>query len=314
MMHISLPNSNILPYWECSMLDKQNLPDEEHLAIFDVFFSQYLIGNTSGYHERYGLLPVAARDQPDSSVMDTPPYPLPIKSEIRADRQWETPLTPDKLPDFSSYLYMEEDMSEDAVLLASNTALSSPDKSMKDMILLDDSRSLPLQFITEHVTDKKMDISEGGSKARLGVLNTTEWTQSLGEQISYSLLKGTQHVSIRLTPWMVGEIGVHLRMNSQQLMLHFVVENNQIKDALEYGMFQLKQTLTASGINLAPGEIGISLSENIPHQEQRSSSKGSQTWPLFVNDEAENDKRRRHEQKQHRSAYYASAEGFSAVI
>ncbi|CNI84226.1 flagellar hook-length control protein FliK [Yersinia bercovieri] len=93
-------------------------------------------------------------------------------------------------------------------------------------------------------------------------LGTPAWQQALSQQLSYFSRNGIHNAELRLHPEELGALQINLRMNSDQVQLHFVTENHQVRAALEASMQNLRTSLAESGINLGQSSVGADSSSS----------------------------------------------------
>lgn len=105
-------------------------------------------------------------------------------------------------------------------------------------------------------------------------LGTPAWQQGLSQQLSYFTRNGIHDAELRLHPDDLGKLKINLRLNNDQVQLHFITENHQVSAALEAAMPHLRTSLAESGINLGHSSVGAesSSSWNLFSQSEGSSS------------------------------------------
>ncbi|CFR03032.1 MULTISPECIES: flagellar hook-length control protein FliK [Yersinia] len=89
---------------------------------------------------------------------------------------------------------------------------------------------------------------------------TTEWQQSLGQQLACFTRDGIHHAELRLHPEELGAVQISLRMSNERMQIHFMAENPQARSALENALPSLRHSLAESGINL--GQSSVSADAN----------------------------------------------------
>lgn len=89
---------------------------------------------------------------------------------------------------------------------------------------------------------------------------TTEWQQSLGQQLACFTRDGIHHAELRLHPEELGAVQISLRMSNERMQIHFVADNPQARNALENALPYLRNSLAESGINL--GQSSVSADSN----------------------------------------------------
>lgn len=87
-------------------------------------------------------------------------------------------------------------------------------------------------------------------------LGSPAWQQQLGEQIMLFNRNGIFHAQLHLHPQELGAVKINLRLNQEQLQLHFASENQQVRAVLETAMTQLCTSLAENGIALGDTSVG----------------------------------------------------------
>lgn len=87
-------------------------------------------------------------------------------------------------------------------------------------------------------------------------VGTAAWQQALGQQLSSFTRNGIHHVALRLHPEELGPLQVNLRLNHDQVQLHFVTDQQPVRAALEAAMPHLRASLAETGIQLDQGSVG----------------------------------------------------------
>ncbi|HGA5678558.1 TPA: flagellar hook-length control protein FliK [Salmonella enterica subsp. enterica serovar Chester] len=99
-----------------------------------------------------------------------------------------------------------------------------------------------------------------------------EWNKALGDKIIYFVRNGVHQAQLKLYPEKLGELQISLRMNSDQVQLHFVSNDHQVRTVLESALPFLKTSLAESGIQLGNSSVG---GEGAAWQEPGSEKKSS---------------------------------------
>lgn len=87
-------------------------------------------------------------------------------------------------------------------------------------------------------------------------LGSPAWQNSLSQQISLFTRNGIHNAELRLHPEELGSLQINLRLNNDQVQLHFVSDNHQVRAAIEAAMPHLRTTLAESGLNLEQSSTG----------------------------------------------------------
>ncbi len=87
-------------------------------------------------------------------------------------------------------------------------------------------------------------------------LGTSAWQQALSQQLSLFLSKGTYHAELKLNPRDLGALQISMKLNNDQLQLHVMSENQQVRAAVEASMPYLRTSLAESGMTLSQSSVG----------------------------------------------------------
>ncbi|TCV95557.1 flagellar hook-length control protein FliK [Biostraticola tofi] len=87
-------------------------------------------------------------------------------------------------------------------------------------------------------------------------LGTPAWQQALSQQLSLFLSKGTYHAELKLNPRDLGALQISMKLNNDQLQLHVMSENQQVRAAVEASMPYLRTSLAESGMTLSQSSVG----------------------------------------------------------
>ncbi|TGB97342.1 hypothetical protein FEK42_20750 [Escherichia sp. E2748] len=86
-------------------------------------------------------------------------------------------------------------------------------------------------------------------------VGTTEWQQNLSQQLACFTREGIHHAELRLHPEDLGSLHISLRINNDQVQLHFAAADHQVRAALETAMPHLRNSLAESGISLGQTNV-----------------------------------------------------------
>ncbi len=123
--------------------------------------------------------------------------------------------------------------------------------------------------------------SQSLSKITMGAMESLVKSRSVQEQVEQALRsvvkeKG-QNVEIRLDPPEWGKVFVRLEMQrDNQVEVSFLAEHHFVRDALDRGLAQLRQSFSEQGLQLGSVQIGVGLESGGKHQgeeEQYSSPR-----------------------------------------
>lgn len=94
-------------------------------------------------------------------------------------------------------------------------------------------------------------------------LGSEAWQQQLSQHMLFFSRQGVSQAQIRLHPEELGSLNVHLRIEDNQAVMHFVSPHSHVRAAMESMMPVLRSALQESGIHLAQGSVG---QNNLNHQ------------------------------------------------
>ncbi|HGN1705333.1 TPA: flagellar hook-length control protein FliK [Providencia rettgeri] len=98
-------------------------------------------------------------------------------------------------------------------------------------------------------------------------LGSEAWQQQLSQHMLFFSRQGVSQAQIRLHPEELGSLNVHLRIEDNQAVMHFVSPHSHVRAAMESMMPVLRSALQESGIHLAQGSVG---QDNLNHQSDNS--------------------------------------------
>lgn len=87
-------------------------------------------------------------------------------------------------------------------------------------------------------------------------LGSEAWQQQLSQHMLFFSRQGVSQAQIRLHPEELGSLNVHLRIEDNQAVMHFVSPHSHVRAAMESMMPVLRNALQESGIHLAQGSVG----------------------------------------------------------
>lgn len=89
-----------------------------------------------------------------------------------------------------------------------------------------------------------------------GQLGSELWQQQVSQNIAYFSRQGLQQAQLRLHPEELGSLNIHLKIEDNQAVMHFVSPHSHVRAAMESMMPVLRSALQESGINLAQSSVG----------------------------------------------------------
>ncbi|MBS0925466.1 flagellar hook-length control protein FliK [Providencia sp. JGM181] len=108
---------------------------------------------------------------------------------------------------------------------------------------------------------------------------TEAWQQQLSQQMLFFSRQGVSQAQIRLHPEELGSLNVHLRIEDNQAVMHFVSPHSHVRAAMESMMPVLRSALQESGIHLAQGSVGQDNFSGQSNAEQQSRQHDGQIQP-----------------------------------
>jgi len=91
-------------------------------------------------------------------------------------------------------------------------------------------------------------------------IDSDGWGEEFGQRMATLAIRGDNRVSLHINPRELGPVTVDLKIVDNQAQLHFVSHHNQVRQAVEQAIPQLREAL---------GEQGISLGEATVSQQQQ---------------------------------------------
>lgn len=97
---------------------------------------------------------------------------------------------------------------------------------------------------------------ESGEKSFRGYLPTS-LVEQIGKQISRSLLRGSQVVTLQLKPPDLGTVRIRIDIKDHTLKLNMVAEHQSIKELLLNNVHELKESLVQHGVKLEKIDVQV---------------------------------------------------------
>lgn len=115
---------------------------------------------------------------------------------------------------------------------------------------------------------------------------SSEWQQELSQQVVMFNRHGQQTAELRLNPQDLGSIQISLKMEGDQVQLHFVSNHGQVRAAIESAMPHLRTALADNGISLGESSVASDSSQWQQAQQQNPQSGSQQqgnaaSWSAF---------------------------------
>ncbi|HHV7360850.1 flagellar hook-length control protein FliK [Morganella morganii] len=87
-------------------------------------------------------------------------------------------------------------------------------------------------------------------------LSSELWQQQVSQNMIYFSRQGLQQAQLRLHPEELGSLNIHLKIEDNQAVMHFVSPHSHVRAAMESMMPVLRNALQESGIHLAQSSVG----------------------------------------------------------
>ncbi|MBW5406976.1 flagellar hook-length control protein FliK [Morganella morganii] len=87
-------------------------------------------------------------------------------------------------------------------------------------------------------------------------LGSELWQQQVSQNMIYFSRQGLQQAQLRLHPEELGSLNIHLKIEDNQAVMHFVSPHSHVRAAMESMMPVLRNALQESGIHLAQSSVG----------------------------------------------------------
>lgn len=87
-------------------------------------------------------------------------------------------------------------------------------------------------------------------------LGSDLWQQQVSQNMIYFSRQGLQQAQLRLHPEELGSLNIHLKIEDNQAVMHFVSPHSHVRAAMESMMPVLRNALQESGIHLAQSSVG----------------------------------------------------------
>ncbi|WP_291968314.1 flagellar hook-length control protein FliK [Candidatus Symbiopectobacterium sp.] len=135
------------------------------------------------------------------------------------------------------------------------------------------AHTTPVSLAPNAQTSMTNNIAQPGASAQLNaLLGTTQWQDSLGQQIIMLSRNGQQSVQLRLHPEELGTLHISLRLDDNQAQIHLASANSQVRSALEAALPHLRTAMAESGINLGQSSVASDNSGWQQAQQQMASN------------------------------------------
>lgn len=100
-----------------------------------------------------------------------------------------------------------------------------------------------------------------------------QWSQNLGDRVVWMAKNDQQSAQININPPQLGPVQINLHMNGDQATAVFTSPHAEVRQAIQDSMPQLRDMLSASGINLGQANVG---SQSPDQQREFAAQQGNQ--------------------------------------
>lgn len=208
---------------------------------------------------------------------DQPLFPFDNPRDIRSKN-----LTADFMP-------LNKKVSDkDPVLNLQNVSSEALNQTAKGAFTLQTETGAFTTTSSQHTTTAPVSMMPTTSTAQAATINaptaaptmhlasqlgSEAWQQQLSQHMLFFSRQGITQAQIRLHPEELGSLNVHLRIEDNQAVMHFVSPHSHVRAAMESMMPVLRSALQESGIHLAQGSVG---QDNLNQQSDSSQQNAHQ--------------------------------------
>ncbi|WP_426472864.1 flagellar hook-length control protein FliK [Escherichia marmotae] len=208
---------------------------------------------------------------------------------------------PSSPPQIQGSLHLESATNTDKALPQSSEQLAT---SLDSAVANQPAEQMPVQHQDSHMADalhiptigdmsiqirEPVGVSPSAQPSVLTAsVGTTEWQQNLSQQLACFTREGIHHAELRLHPEDLGSLHISLRINNDQVQLHFAAADHQVRNALETAMPHLRNSLAESGISLGQTNVAADSRpswENGSHNQSAEQDMQSEDGTEIVPDE-----------------------------
>jgi len=112
-------------------------------------------------------------------------------------------------------------------------------------------------------------------------LHSASWAQNFSEKIVWLAKSDQQSAQININPPQLGPLQITLQMNGDQASAVFASPHAEVRQAIENSLPQLREMLSAAGINLGQADVGANLA-----QQNREAPSQSMNGNRLANENA----------------------------
>lgn len=101
------------------------------------------------------------------------------------------------------------------------------------------------------------------------------WGEEFGQRMATLAIRGDNQVSLHLNPRELGPITVDMKLVDNQAQMHFFSQHNQVRQAVEQAIPQLREALGEQGISLGDTSVSQQQANHSGDGEQQNSFAGN---------------------------------------
>lgn len=101
------------------------------------------------------------------------------------------------------------------------------------------------------------------------------WGEEFGQRMATLAIRGDNQVSLHLNPRELGPITVDMKLVDNQAQMHFFSQHNQVRQAVEQAIPQLREALGEQGISLGDTSVSQQQTNHSGDGEQQNSFAGN---------------------------------------
>src|SRR5450830_305924 len=133
--------------------------------------------------------------------------------------------------------------------------------------------SLPASYQPAAQINTNVSTQQAGSANNINVYpGKTGWDQAISQKVVWMVGAGEQSATLTRNPLDLGPLQVVIHVHNDQANTTFISDNAEVRQALQDGMSNLRDQMSASGIQL--GQANVSSGEQSQQQFQQAAQQG----------------------------------------